>query len=236
MPFLPCKMTTRDNSEFRLRSHGFLEATPFCDGPHVSSVKGIDKPCCAKCHNFRIIYYRGIGRIVSDQKTIHFIENLKHLQIEDLDTAYAVSKCGHIKTLCFIYGRIEMYADTFYSILLKQFFCLRKMHITLNEIDRKIFGFTKTGIPIIFPYKYTEVPKYGDDEGVSLVTVKNDLYIKEVDTVKRERSGKWTFLFQFYKSLEFLSKEFGTSQQKYEMRIGEHLYLKVPLECKNENI
>jgi hypothetical protein len=229
-------MTTRDNTEVHLRVHGFLEATPHCDGFHLSTERGLDRPCCAKCHNFRIIFYRGNGRVLTNKKIFEYLEYLKKMDIEDFDSSYAIATCGPEKVLCFTFGRTELYTDTFYTILLKQFITLHKSGIILQEINAKTFAYTKSGIPIIFPVYYTEHKNYGDDEGVKILETINGRYIKEIDREKRTKSAKWTFLFQFFEALDFFKPISGEYYENPEYYINEELFLKIPDECKNEGI
>ena len=229
-------MTTRDNTEIKLRVYGYLEKTPHCKGPQISTDRGLDSPCCAKCHNLRLIYYRGNGRLINNNKTSEYLEYLRTKNIDNLDTVYALSTCGFYPTLCFMYGKTELYTDTFYSILLDQFMYLHEHKIILSEINAKTFAYTKNGIPIILPAKFTTVDNYGGDEGVKIINHGNDKYIREVDRSERKKSHKWSFLFHFYDALNFFEPTSGVYHENYKCYYQEELFLKIPSICKNEGI
>lgn len=219
-------MYSRDNNETNLKIYGILDSTDGCGGPELSGLEGMDKQCCAKCHNIRICYYRDNAIITKRKINFEYIEKLKN--IKDLETSYAISTCGSNKILSYQFSKTELSTSMFQAILFEQFILLHKMGIIIDDLSEKNFSITKIGVPIIFPGEnYKIIKNYGDNSGVEFITVSGKKYFTVTSEKDLYKSGKWASLYNYFKSFLLLTEKNYNYFQFYK-EINGRDYFEIP--------
>lgn len=194
-------MQTRPNSLPIIRLYGDMGSTLGCEGPFLSIDKGMDSPCCARCHIIRMRIYRSYGKIITDQTTIDYLIKL-NIKCIGVDTSYAISTCGKPYISTHPYSSELEYGSA--KEFLKAQFLFRRDHmIAYKEFDIEYVSMTTLNLPVILPtpkdIKYNE---YKGDEGVEIHNGGKTLIITNTQEVYN--SGKWVYLLNYYQACKNL--------------------------------
>lgn len=194
-------MSIRNFQNKDLLTIGLYPSVKECEGPHISTERGLDKLCCAKCFALRTLSYKKImnsysGPLMSICDDI--VEKYKFVK-------YTKSECG---IPYFAYPNNILTAEiTSIESCLKNFFKHRNtLFIADLEIKKSQILNTDYNPTIVFPSnmtkKYTE---YGDDSGV-LIEKSSPGKLKVISLDDAFKSGKYMYIINYYQTIAILTK------------------------------
>jgi hypothetical protein len=192
-------MITRPNSLPNIRIYGNFSVTPGCNGPFLSQDRGLDKPCCARCHIIRQRIYREIGIVTGNPLEINYLKDLA-LICPEVETSYSIANCGSPMISTTPYES-ELEYESVRGFLHKQFNYRRDKKVGWEEVNTKYVAMTNLNKPVICKMpsdRYYE--NIGGDDGVSI----NSGKLVVSDMKKAIESGKWLFVINYYQICKIL--------------------------------
>lgn len=151
---------------------GVQPTTPECNGPYLSSDRGMDEMCCARCNVLRQqlcrlfrhnLYAADVGSFIYTRIALDFLHALEARKVvhESVLKSCIISMCNN--PLVYVPpGRSELNAANVREFIRLQMLLWRTMYIDCS-ISAANLAYTQGGLPVIIPGNDAIISPYTTD-------------------------------------------------------------------------